>query len=207
MNNEKLSPSIICIIVLLVALTVISSYLLLKINTMVRGDSVVTDHYELAVIDAKEVTLNTIENDSENSKLSLVPIGDLTNYKVEFEKGKAYFTLLSKNGCQKSLNNDLDEIKVNENEKVEIKDFHSEVVYAYIDYESQNKDIYFLMNDGNLEHASLRDILTNEEPKSDGIIPNIKNVVNVLPGKTNNGHVLVAITSNNESIVLNDLVN
>ena len=207
MNNEKLSPSIICIIVLLVALTVISSYLLLKINNMLRGDSVVSDHYELAVIDAKEVSLNTIENDNETSKLSLVPIGDLTNYKIEFKDGKAYLTVLSKKGCEKLFNNDIEEIKPNENEKIEIKDFKSDVVYAYIDYESLNKDIYFLMNDGLIEHASLRNLLTSEEAKSEGSIPDVKNVVNILPCKTDNGHVLVALTSDNGYVVLNDIIN
>ena len=207
MNNEKLSPSIVCIIVLLVALTVISSYLLLKINNMLRGDSVVTDHYELAVIDAKGVSLNTIENDDETSKLSLVPIGDLTNYKIEFKDGNAFLTVLNKNGCIKLFNNNIDEIKVNENEKIEIKGFKSKVVYAYIDYESQNKDIYFLMNDGLIEHATLRNILTNDEPKSDGPIPDIKNFVNILPCKTENGHALVALTSDNRYVVLNETVN
>ena len=47
MNKEKLSPSIICIIVLLIAFTVISSYLLIRINTLLRTYSLVGDHYEL----------------------------------------------------------------------------------------------------------------------------------------------------------------
>ena len=67
MNKEKLSPSIICIIVLLIAFTVISSYLLIRINTLLRTYSLVGDHYELSVISAKNVSLDSIEEENKNS--------------------------------------------------------------------------------------------------------------------------------------------
>lgn len=204
MNKEKLSPSIICIIVLLIAFTVISSYLLIRINTLLRTYSLVGDHYELSVISAKNVSLDSIEQ--ENKDLSIVPIGETSNYKIEFIDGKAFITILNQNGCRR-LFNDLDEIKIAENEKVEIKGFHSNVVYAYIDYESLNRDIYFLMDDGLLEHVSLRELLTSDETKTNGILPGIRHVVNVLPGKTDTGHVLIALTSDKGYVVLNTLVN
>lgn len=204
MNKEKLSPSIICIIVLLIAFTVISSYLLIRINTLLRTYSLVGDHYELSVISAKNVSLDSIEQ--ENKELSIVPIGETSNYKIEFIDGKAFITVLSQNGCRR-LFDDIDDIKLSENEKVEIKGFHSNVVYAYIDYESLNRDIYFLMDDGLLEHVSLKELLTSDETKTNGILPGIKHVVNVLPGKTDNGHVLIALTSDKGYVVLNTLVN
>ena len=92
MNKEKLSPSIICIIVLLIAFTVISSYLLIRINTLLRTYSLVGDHYELSVISAKNVSLDSIEQ--ENKELSIVPIGETSNYKIEFIDGKAFITVL-----------------------------------------------------------------------------------------------------------------
>lgn len=206
MNNEKLSPSIIFIIILLLALTIISSYLLLKINNMLRSDSVVADHYELAVIGAKEVSLDS-NSEVDEVSVELNPIGDLTNYKVEFEEGKAYITVLSKKGCESKIPSG-SEVTLEENDKTEITGFQTKVVYGYVKtFEQGNTGIFFLMSDGTIEYATVSDLLTKESPKVDNKLSGIKNVVNVFSAKENDNDVLVALTSDKGYVVLDSLVN
>ena len=187
MRNDKLSPSIIFILVLLIVLTVLNSYLLLKINKMIRSDSLNNDHYELALISAKEVN---IEN---NNGLVLDPIGDLENYKIEIEDGKAYLTVLNKKGCERKYLNYSKPVVRKDNEKEEIQGFHTGIVNAYVD-NTTNHEIYFLMKDGTIEYSVLTDMLSYDELKTSGKVGDISNAVSIVKGKNNSEEVPLVLT-------------